>query len=207
MYKEECELIQRCILLQENIDKISDLVLSFEPDKQKGTKASIGEIKESALETGKMLKELHGMLEEKKDGKDGKTQKQKDLKRKNVLLAFEKGEQGEEIKKIFENRQASVFWTLDGKKALDAFCYSRNRTFDLILVEAYIPEKDGFLVSKAIRASQKPDAQKIPIVALLNKDDPEEIRKAKDAGMSQWIFAPYEKEKLEKIADELLAAE
>lgn len=113
------------------------------------------------------------------------------LAKRNILLALGKNDKKKRLKKILEEMGATVFWVEEGKRAVDAFQFSRKKTFDAIFIDVRISPKGGFLTAKAIRACDKEDARQIPIIAVLCEENEEDIRKAQEADMDDWLAAPF----------------
>lgn len=189
-------------LVEEKLDKIrknSLLIQRYNQDVELVISYSRG-IDETVSELEKLLRDCKDSYEQNSERswrREGKTAGS--FMKKNILLAVSAGQSAEELKRILDELGVTVFWVLEGKKALDAFQFSRSRTFDAILLDTHIPDKDGYLIAKAIRACNKDNARWIPLVALFPEENHEDIRKSKDAGMDGWLCQPYEKEKVKNL--------
>jgi CheY-like chemotaxis protein len=71
-------------------------------------------------------------------------------------------------------------------------------TFDAILMDVMMPVMDGLTAAKTIRASFRPDAKTIPILAMTANAYDEDIKKTKDAGMNSHLSKPIDEEMLLK---------
>lgn len=60
---------------------------------------------------------------------------------------------------------------------------------DLILLDVYMPEMDGFEVCKAIKSNQ--DFNNIPIIFLTASDDEESIKKGFELGAQDYVIKPF----------------
>lgn len=196
--KGEDDFSYRKKIIKEKLEKIKRL--TFYTQKYKD---NIELIKDYTTEIEKVTDEIGFLLEgisdlEQWDGK--KTERELNLEKKSILLAVPEGEREKKLMEIFEKVEMTVFWVTEGKKALDAYLFSRSGTFDAVLLDTQIPNKNGFLVAKAIRSSGKKNASWIPLIALIDRENEEEIRKAQEAGMDGWISTPfYEKDVLAMI--------
>ena len=78
-----------------------------------------------------------------------------------------------------------------GKEALK---YVRKNAIDLILLDLFMPEMDGYEVSNRLRAHK--DTADIPIIMLTVKDSTRDKVKALKMGIDDYITKPYEAEEL-----------
>ena len=69
-----------------------------------------------------------------------------------------------------------------------------------------MPVMDGYAAARAIRALTRPDAQRIPIIALSADAYDEDVRKAKDAGMNAHIPKPIDPQLLCRELGRLIRA-
>lgn len=75
---------------------------------------------------------------------------------------------------------------------------------DLILMDFFIPELNGFEVVKRIR--ENPRLKKIPIIAVTSTTDPEELGRVKNSGIDALITKQIETESFIKKIDRILYA-
>lgn len=80
----------------------------------------------------------------------------------------------------------------DGAEAVRCFQQSAPGYYDLILMDMRMPNMDGLEATKAIRASDHPDAAKIPVIALTANSFQEDKDMAKEAGMNDFLSKPLE---------------
>lgn len=88
----------------------------------------------------------------------------------------------------------------DGLMAVRAFEESPENTYDLILMDVQMPTMDGFEASRAIRAMNRADAKRVPIVALTANAFQEDVEKALKAGMNGHVAKPV---RMDTLADVL----
>ena len=72
-------------------------------------------------------------------------------------------------------------------------------TFDAILMDVRMPNMDGLVAARAIRGSDREDAQTIPIIAMTANVFEEDRKRSIDAGMNAHIAKPIEPEELYSI--------
>lgn len=195
--KEEGDFLYKKRLIEQKLDKIKKLTVFLRKYKN-----NIELIENYSAEIEKTSEQIKGLIEEMSgfgSGKAGRSESGCDLTKKNILLAIAEGEKEKQIMEILRKVQVKVFWVTEGKKALDAFVFSRSGTFDAVLLDVHIPNKNAFLLAKAIRSCKKKNAGWIPLIALLDEENREDIRKTQEAGMNGWISAPFSEEEVAAI--------
>ena len=84
----------------------------------------------------------------------------------------------------------------NGQEAVDLFCAGMPGEFALILMDIQMPVLDGYGAARAIRKlaenGQRPDAEKIPIIALTANAFADDAYRAKQAGMNEHVAKPLE---------------
>ena len=79
----------------------------------------------------------------------------------------------------------------DGREALRAFSQSPSGTFDVILMDIMMPEMNGYETTAAIRGlPNRPDALRIPIIAMTANAFAEDVQASLDAGMNGHLSKP-----------------
>jgi PAS domain S-box-containing protein len=94
----------------------------------------------------------------------------------------------------------------DGLEALKIFKESPPHTYDIIYMDVQMPNMNGYAASLAIRALDRPDAEKVPIVALTANAFKEDMDKALQAGMNAHLAKPMELEKVLELTFRLIGA-
>ncbi len=92
---------------------------------------------------------------------------------------------------------ASVTIAVNGNEVIKAM---ENGRFDLILMDLFMPEMDGFEATTYIRQTLRDNT---PIIALSASSFEEEMKKCIDTGMNACIVKPFEIQKLEKTITEM----
>lgn len=121
------------------------------------------------------------------------------------LLLVEDNELNREIAtEILTMTGALVESAANGQIALDMFAASAPGYYDCIFMDIRMPVMNGYEAAKAIRAMQRDDAGKVPIIALTANAYVEDIDNALQAGMNKHISKPIDMEQLLAIMDEFL---
>ncbi|GHU99912.1 hypothetical protein FACS1894211_06190 [Clostridia bacterium] len=100
------------------------------------------------------------------------------------------------VSSLLEPTGVSIDEAADGAEALKRFTESAPGTYDMILMDIQMPVMDGYQASVAIRSLKRPDAERIPIVALTANAFKDDIDRAIKAGMDAHIAKPVEYDKL-----------
>lgn len=118
------------------------------------------------------------------------------------ILLVEDNELNMEITEYMMTEQGAVVteaW--NGKEAADIYESCESGTFDVILMDIMMPVMNGLEATRCIRASEKEDAQSIPIIALLANAFDDDIAQSLAAGMNMHLAKPLEFQKvIEAIA-------
>ena len=122
-----------------------------------------------------------------------------DLSGVKVLLA-EDNELNAEIAMVqLEELGIQVTRAADGKEAVKIFEENPPDNFDLIFMDVMMPEMNGYEATAAIRALQKrPDARRIPIIAMTANAFAEDVQASLDAGMNGHIAKPIVMDEVKK---------
>lgn len=94
----------------------------------------------------------------------------------------------------FEGAQVEL--ATDGVQAVARFLQSETGHFDLILMDVQMPNMNGLDAARAIRASDHPDAQSVPIIALTANTFQEDRDMAREAGMNDFLAKPLDMEQI-----------
>lgn len=118
------------------------------------------------------------------------------------ILLVEDNELNMEITESMLTEQGAVVteaW--NGKEAADIYESCESGTFDVILMDIMMPVMNGLEAARCIRASEKEDAQSIPIIALSANAFDDDIAQSLAAGMNMHLAKPLEFQKvIEAIA-------
>lgn len=123
-----------------------------------------------------------------------------------VLAAEDNSLNSEILKFILEDMGINVNLVENGELAVKAFEESRPGEYAMILMDIMMPVMDGYEASGIIRNMKRPDAAKIPIIALTANAFAEDIVRSSEAGMDAHITKTIDENKLKECMLRLLAS-
>ena len=98
-----------------------------------------------------------------------------------------------------EERGIVVTRVDDGDKVVDIFAKNPPGTYDMIFMDIMMPTMNGYEATQAIRSlADRPDAVRIPIVAMTANAFAEDVQASMDAGMNGHLSKPIAMEEVEK---------
>jgi len=114
------------------------------------------------------------------------------LKDKKVMIADDDVRNIFSLSKVLESAGMTVVSATDGKEALEQL--KKNADIDIVLMDMMMPEMDGYDAMRAIRTMS--GMVKLPIIAVTAKAMAEDRQKCIDAGASDYITKPVDKDQL-----------
>ena len=133
--------------------------------------------------------EIDAQAEEEKEISESE---QVEIAGKQALLV-EDNELNQEIAQfILEDFGLRVTVANNGQEAVEFFEQAEPETYQIIFMDVMMPVMNGYEAAKAIRAMDRPDAAKIPIITMTANAFAEDVQAAKDAGMNEHIAKPLE---------------
>lgn len=119
-------------------------------------------------------------------------QSEKPLKGLSILLAEDNEMNAEIAVELLNYFGARVERVPDGEQAVSLFESGDKGRFDLILMDIQMPRMNGYDAARAIRALGRPDAARIPILAMTADAFTEDVILAEKAGMNGHIAKPID---------------
>jgi len=116
-----------------------------------------------------------------------------------VLLVEDNELNREVAQALLQDQGMHVSAAVNGQNAVFLFKNNPPGTYDIILMDIMMPVMDGLEATKQIRAMDRPDAKKIPIIAMTANAFEEDVRKSYDAGMNEHLSKPIILETLIKV--------
>ena len=126
------------------------------------------------------------------------------LEGRHILVAEDIEMNAEILIDILEMEDMTADHAENGKIALEMFRKSAAGTYDAILMDIRMPEMDGLEATAAIRALDRPDVKKIPIIALTANAFDEDVQRSLQAGMNAHLSKPVEPDHLYQTLGELI---
>ena len=97
---------------------------------------------------------------------------------------------------ILEEAEFLVESVPDGSDAVEAIAKHPLWYYDLVLMDIQMPVMNGYEATRAIRAMDREDARKLPIIALSANARDEDRRKSMESGMDSHIAKPFDSARL-----------
>ena len=126
-----------------------------------------------------------------------------DLSGLKVLAAEDNEINAEILMELLEIENVQCEVASNGKEAVERFEQSAPGTYDVIFMDVQMPVMNGYEATRAIRASEHPQAKTIPIIAMTANAFDDDVRQALDSGMNAHLAKPIDMEKLKNIIAEL----
>ena len=127
-----------------------------------------------------------------------------DLKGRRVLLAEDVAINAEIMMMVLSMREMSVDHAENGKIAVQMYQEHEPGYYDAVLMDMRMPEMGGLEAARAIRATNKSDAETIPIIALTANAFDEDVQRSMQAGLNAHLSKPVEPDLLFETLEELL---
>lgn len=118
------------------------------------------------------------------------------IRKFNVLVAEDSKMSQRVIKYLLERQGADCTFAKDGLEALKLY---KKLDFDLILMDIYMPGMDGYIATKHIKATNKYEINKTPIIAVSASSFEKDIKKAESAGIDDFLAKPIDDGLLKKL--------
>ena len=130
--------------------------------------------------------------------------KRADLEGRRVLIAEDMEINAEILMDVLDLRDVEAEHAENGKIAVEMFRDSAPGTFAAILMDVRMPVMDGLEAASLIRSLDRPDAKKIPIIALTANAFDEDVQRSLQAGMNAHLSKPVEPDQLYQTLEELI---
>lgn len=90
-------------------------------------------------------------------------------------------------------------WAENGSLCVEMYEASKSGHYDAILMDLRMPEMNGIDATKAIRAMERSDARKIPIIAMTADAFSDDVKACLDSGMNAHVAKPLNVQELLRI--------
>ena len=129
-----------------------------------------------------------------------------DLKGRRILLAEDIEMNAEIMMDVLEMEGVEADHAENGRVALEMFQNSPEGAYDAILMDVRMPVMNGLEATAAIRALDRPEAKRIPIIALTANALDEDVQRSLQVGMNAHLSKPVDPEHLYETLRTLSAA-
>ena len=127
-----------------------------------------------------------------------------DLKHRRILLAEDVTVNAEIMIMVLSMREIQAEHAENGRIAVEMFEEHEAGYYDAILMDMRMPEMDGLEATRKIRAMNRSDAKRIPIIALTANAFDEDVQRSMQAGLNAHLSKPVEPEILFETLEGLL---
>ncbi len=122
-----------------------------------------------------------------------------DYSDKRILVVEDNDLNREIATEILSMTGALIETAENGKEAVDMVVASEEGYYDLILMDLQMPVMNGYEATTALRAMEREDAKKIPIVAMTANAFLEDIQQSKACGMNEHMSKPLDIDQLQRM--------
>jgi CheY-like chemotaxis protein len=126
------------------------------------------------------------------------------LEGRRILMAEDMEINAEIMMDILSLQDAEADHAENGKIAVEMFEKSEPGTYAAILMDIRMPVMDGLEAAATIRALNRPDAKRIPIIALTANAFDEDVQRSLQAGMNAHLTKPVDADHLFQTLEELI---
>ena len=133
-----------------------------------------------------------------------KEKKRAKLAGRRILLAEDVEINAEIMMDALDIENIKVDHASNGKEAVELFENSTAGIYAAILMDVRMPEMDGLEAAETIRAMEREDAKKIPIIALTANTFDEDVQRSLQAGMNAHLSKPVDTDQLIRVLGELV---
>ena len=142
-----------------------------------------------------VLYEVQQALQKKQIAEE-KEEEKIDLTGRRILLAEDMLINAEIMKQLLMMQGMEVEHAENGKLAVEAFASHPEGYFDAVLMDVRMPQMDGLEATEHIRALDREDAKRVPILAMTANAFDEDVQRSLQAGMDAHLTKPVEPEHL-----------
>jgi signal transduction histidine kinase/CheY-like chemotaxis protein/HPt (histidine-containing phosphotransfer) domain-containing protein len=123
-----------------------------------------------------------------------------DLSHLTILVADDNAINRLWVSKLLENWGCRI---IEAENGIDALNKMQTFTIDMILMDLYMPEMDGYEASRRIRSEFPAPANQVPIIALTADVMDNQAQRSMDAGINIWLGKPFDPEELYQLIRQL----
>jgi len=170
---------------------------------EEATVAGVDSFIAKPLFTENLLNEFKNVIK-KKNQAISETIQKASLAGRHVLLAEDMDINAQIMIKLLSMREIEADHAANGKEAVEMYESKPEGYYDAILMDMRMPEMDGLTATKTIRASARPDAATIPVIALTANAFDEDVQQSLQAGLNAHLSKPVEPDILFETLEKLI---
>ena len=136
---------------------------------------------------------------------NGKIKDESFLNGRKVLVCEDNRINVEIAEALLTKKGINVITAENGRIGADIFSKSEIGEFDAILMDMRMPVMDGLEATKTIRAQNREDAKRVPIIAMTANAFDDDRKATADAGMNAHLSKPVEPHELYDILKMLIS--
>ncbi len=176
---------------------------SWEDIADEATEAGVDTFVAKPLFAGSVMDEFRNAFKKKNAGSG---EASTELEGRRILLAEDMPVNAEIIMMVLSMREMEVDLAENGKVAVDMFTTHEAGYYDAVLMDMRMPVMDGLEATRTIRATDRPDAKRIPIIALTANAFDEDVQRSMQTGLNAHLSKPVEPDALFKTLENLIRA-
>ncbi|MDR0570620.1 MAG: response regulator [Clostridiales Family XIII bacterium] len=121
---------------------------------------------------------------------------------KKVLLADDVEVNRMLFAELFSDTDMIIDETEGGEQALEYFANAPEDYYDIVFIDAKMPGMNGCETLRRLRALERDDARKVPVVMMMTVRNQEEAEKAKELGATDCMIKPVDVGKVARLLKE-----
>ncbi len=125
------------------------------------------------------------------------------LKGLNILVAEDNEFNWEIAKEFLAISEITASRAENGQICLEMLSKSKDKEFDMVLMDIQMPEMNGYEAARAIRAHERADIRNIPIIAMTADAFSEDVAHCVEVGMNAHMAKPLSLEKFIDVIDRI----
>ncbi|WP_408069678.1 response regulator [Butyrivibrio sp. JL13D10] len=159
------------------------------------------------LQTPFFLSTFKQLMEDilKRTGKGSKEQNNNVLEGMHFLAAEDNDINADILAELMNMEGAKIDRVTNGQEAVEKYMSAEVGEYDMILLDIHMPVMNGYQAAKIIRGLDRPDAGKIPIIAMTANAYADDVQRAIDAGMNAHLSKPIDMKVVESTIMSLKA--
>ena len=123
---------------------------------------------------------------------------------RRFLVAEDNDLNAEIICQLLSMEGAEAVLARNGRMAVEIFNSSGEFAYDAVFMDIQMPVMNGYDSARAIRGLDRPDAARVPIIAMTADAFAEDIQKAREAGMNAHVAKPIDMKLLSEALKEVV---